>query len=715
MKSKFTKALALILCAVLLIGGSAGVTAYAMSDHREPSQEEKSKAVPIETQEQETLVKDESVYVLAGADGTVQKIIVSDWIKNAMGSDSVSDVSKLQNIENVGGDETYTMNGDNMRIWDAQGNDIYYQGNIEKELPVTLSVSYKLDGKTILAEDLAGQSGKVTIRFDFTNNQYETVSIDGKEERIYVPFAMLTGMLLDNETFRNIEVSSGKLINDGSRTAVIGLAFPGLQSNLNIDAEKLSIPDYIEITADVTDFKMTNTITLATSEVFQKLNTEKLNTTDDFDASLAQLTDAMDQLTSGSSALYNGLCTLLEKSNELVAGIDKLSDGAAQLKDGSKSLDTGMAELSSGAQELAAGLGQLAENSDDLNKGAGQIFTSLLQMADTQLAQAGLSVAKLTIENYAQVLNDVIASLDSDKIAEKARAEAQQAVKAAVNAQKDTIQTAVTSAVQEEVTAKVVAAVRSNAETQVLAAAGMTKEQYDAGVAAGKISEEQQAQISAAIDIQMENDTVRASIEANVSGQMQSADMQALVASKTEAQIAQLIQEKMNSPEVQAQITAALEKAKSGAASISALKEQLDSYNAFYTGLGQYTAGVDTAKEGADQLSAGAGQLKTGTAQLYAGVNELYDGILTLKNGAPSLISGVTQLRDGAMKLSDGLEAFNKEGVQKLIGAVDGDLGGLLTRIKATVDISKEYKSFSGLSDDMDGQVRFIYRTESIG
>ena len=87
-------------------------------------------------------------------------------------------------MENVKGDETYTMNGDNMRVWDAQGNDIYYQGNIEKELPVDLSVSYKLDGKPISADDLVGKSGRVTIRFDYQNKQYETVEIDGKQEKM---------------------------------------------------------------------------------------------------------------------------------------------------------------------------------------------------------------------------------------------------------------------------------------------------------------------------------------------------------------------------------------------------------------------------------------------------------------------------------------------------------------------------------------------------
>lgn len=195
---------------------------------------------------------------------------------------------------------------------------------------------------------------------------------------------------------------------------------------------------------------------------------------------------------------------------------------------------------------------------------------------------------------------------------------------------------------------------------------------------------------------------------------MQSQDIKNTVSAKTEEQIALLIDQNMNSAEVQGQITQALEQAKSGAASISALKEQLDSYNTFYTGLSQYTAGVASAKNGADALSVGADKLKSGTKDLDAGMNELYNGIITLKNGAPALVDGVNALKDGSMKLSDGLKEFNEQGVQKLVDAVDGDLNGLLARVRAIVDVSKNYVSFSGISDDMDGQVKFIYRTESI-
>lgn len=713
-KKDLIKPVSILLCGVLLVGG-VGATVHATSvTNTAPAAVTEAAPAASENKAQSEVRKDETVYVLAGADGSVEKIIVSDWIKNTLGSTMLSDQSDLSNVEAVREGESYTMNGDNMRVWDANGNDVYYQGDIALEVPVALSVSYKLDGKSVSPSELAGQSGKVTIRFDYTNHQSETVEIEGTKEEIYVPFAMLSGMILDNDSFTNVEVNNGKLINDGDRTVVVGIAFPGLQDNLAVDSDKLEIPDYVEITADVTDFEMSNTITVATNEVFNDLDTEELDSFDDLKASLNDLTDAMEQLMDGSSQLYDGLCTLLDKSGELISGIDQLAEGAERLKTGTGTLSSGASDLADGASALASGLGELASNSDSLNAGSRQVFDSLLSMADSQLAAAGLSVPKLTIENYAETLNALIASLDETSVAEQAHAAALEAVTSQVYASRDTITTAVTATVQQEISVQVTAAVRSNVEEQVLAAMGLTKESYESGIADGTISEEQQAQISVTVDNQMNSDSVKAAFDQQVAAQLQTEQVQALIAAKTEEQIPILIEQNMNSAEVQGKITAALEQAKSGAASISALKQQLDSYNTFYIGLNQYTAGVASAKSGADALNAGAGQLKAGSAELNAGANDLYNGILTLKNGTPALTKGVTDLRDGAMSLSDGLKQLNEEGIQKLVDAVDGDLGGLVTRIRATADVSKNYNSFSGISDDMSGQVKFIYRTDSI-
>ena len=734
MKRSMIKPIAICLCMILLV--SSSVAAFALTNEKKEEAEQPQTMSTGNTAEEQSNSKDETVYVIAGADGSVQKIIVSDWIKNTLGSNTIRDKSELTDVENVKSDESYTLGSDNTRVWDAQGNDIYYQGNIEKELPVGLSVTYKLDGKTVSPAELAGKSGKVTIRFDYTNQQYEYVEIDGQKEKIYVPFAMLTGILLDNDVFTNVEITNGKLINDGSRTAVIGIAFPGLQDNLAISPEKLEIPDYVEITANAKNFKLGMTITLATNELFNEMDADHLDSISDLSGSLGEMTDAMEQLMDGSSQLYDGLSTLLEKSGELVEGIDKLTAGAEALKTGAGDLDTGAAKLQSGAAQLSEGLNTLASNNDSLNGGAKQVFETLLSAANTQLAAAGLDVPALTISNYADVLTGVIASLDKNAVYEKALA----AVTAAVEAQRPYIEGQVTAAIRVEVTAQVTTAVREQVTIQVTeaihqtiteqviyAATGMDQANYDAAIAAGMIDEETQAAINAAIDEQMQSESifqmiedntteqmasesVQAMISAKVEEQMQSDTIKKMIATNTELQVQKAISDNMASDEVQAQFAAASE----GAKSVISLKTSLDSYNTFYLGLQSYTAGVSQAAAGAGELKAGTDDLKSGTSKLYAGATELYDGILTLKNGTPALVDGITQLRDGAMQLSDGLKEFNEQGVQKLVDAVDGDLTGLTTRLRATIDVSKNYRSFSGIDDNMDGQVKFIYRTDAI-
>ncbi len=580
MKKPVVKILSITLCVLLALGGVGGV-AYAVNNPAETGPapaapapvDSGAKAVPTSSYDPDAgkNVKDETVYVLAHADGAVQKIIVSSWIQNALGQDSIDDVTQLTGIENVKGNETFTLGGDHSCVWDAQGNDIYYQGEIDKELPVDVAVSYTLDGRPIAPAELAGQSGKVVIRFDYTNNQYELVSINGRQEKIYVPFAMLTGLLLDNGVFSNVSVTNGKIMNDGERTIVAGLAFPGLQDSLGLDRDTLDLPDYVEITADVTNFELETTVTVAANELFNDAagkaqSHDGLDDIGELDGKLDELTDAMEQLIDGSSRLYDGLCTLLTSSEELVQGIDRLAAGAAQLKQGADGLSAGAAQLQEGAAALSQGLSALAENNATLNAGAAQVFQTLLAAANSQLAAAGVQAPELTMENYDQVLEGVIA-------------------------------------------------------------------------AAGESPAGQQ---------------------------------------------------------------------------IAALKASLDSYNGFYQGLQGYTAGVEQSAAGAGELNSGMGTLKNGADSLSAGAGQLYDGILTMKDSAPALIDGVTQLRDGAMELNGGLKQFNEQGVQKLVDAFGGDLSGLMDRVEALRDVSERYNTFSGISGDMDGQVKFVWRTEAV-
>ena len=768
MKGKIIKIISLCLCVAIIASGVAYTIVSEKADDTDKEKnivtEGKAEIMLNDSAEKGDTYKDETVYVIADAEGVIQKIIVSDWLNNKLSSDKINDVTELSNIENVKGYETYTLGGGNACVWDAQGNDIYYQGTIEKELPVNVSVSYKLDGKTVSPAELVGKSGKVTIRFDYKNNQYETVKINGKDEKIYVPFAMLTGLLLDNNKFKNIEVSNGKIINDGDRTAVIGLALPGLQDNLAIDKEKFEIPSYVEITADVTDFTLGITITVATNGLFNNIDTEKIESVSDLTDSMTELNDAMTKLIDGSSALYDGLCLLLYKSAELVGGINKIADGAEQLKNGAYSLNDGAKKLSDGAAALSDGLDTLSANSGALNDGAEKVFKALLSTAETQIKSAGLSIPTLTIENYASVLNELIGSLDETNVYNKALAEVTAAVEAkrdyiksqvaaAVRAEveagvtsavKNQVTVQVTEVVKEQVLTQVTEAIRENVEEQViLAVTGMDMASYEAAFSAGLVekaiqdavnsavnekmaseeikalitstvdaqmkSEEVTAIISQKVDEQMATDDVKNIIKVNTDTKMAGEDIQALIEQNTEVQIQKTISEYMASEEVQSKLAAASE----GAKSIISLKASLDDYSTFYLGLKSYTAGVDKAASGASDLKNGAKELKGGANTLYNGINSLYDGILAMKNGAPALIDGITQLKDGAMQLSDGLSRFNKEGIQKLLDAVD-DVDILIERLKATVNVSKNYKSFAGISDDADGSVKFVYRTAEV-
>lgn len=788
-KGAISGALALtILCSgvgVAAYSAGADNTAQALGVQTESTVEAVKKASTTK-EALKKLSKNETVYVIADASGAAKKIIVSDWLKGVDTKGNVKDVSNLKDVKNVKGDETYTVNEDNAYEWAANGDDIYYQGTGTTELPVKLKLSYKLNGKTVSADEIAGKSGKVTIRIDYENTQKEKVKINGKTKEVNVPFLMLSGMILDDDKFKNVEVSNGKAINDGTRTIVAGFALPGMQDSLDIDKDEMEIPDYVEITADTTDFELSTTMTVAMNDIFNDVDFSKVDDkVDELKDSLDELEDAAEQLVDGSSQLYDGIGTLLDKSGTLIEGIDKLYDGAEQVNSGAKKLDSGAGDLSNGAKTLddgaaklksgaskldsgasqldsglatlaggasqvdngaaslssyvatlAGGLGKLSSNSATLNGGAEQVFNTLLSTADTLIATSGLTADKLTIKNYDSVLEGLISSLSDENSQKLAYNTALETVTATVNSQKDVIKTAVEATVRKSVTEQVLAA----------AGLGMTADQYDAAVAAGQVSEEVQAQVSTAVSTQMSTSAVQAAIDSNTASQIQS-----------------LIETNMNSEEVLSQIKAGVAKAQAGRKLLQALKTQLDSYNTFYQGLLSYTAGVDQANEGAQQILAGtytlkdgtgslvsgAGQLKNGSSSLKSGTSELksgtstlkdgtsslksgvktlkngtsslsngtkslFEGVGTLKDGSAALVDGVKQLNDGAMTLSKGMKKFKEEGIDSIVDAANGDVQDIIDRFKAVQKASKKYNNYSGISDDMDGKVDFIYKTDSI-
>ena len=326
--------------------------------------------------------KDESVYLISDANGNVNKTIVVDHLKNKDKKDTLEDASNLSDIENVKGKEKYTQSGDKL-TWQAGGKDIYYQGTATEEPPVTQKVTYYLDGKEISPEDLAGKSGKVKIRFDYTNTTSYTETVNGEKQTVSVPFAAITGLVL-GDGFENIEVTNGKAEVSDSSSVVLGYALPGLKDSLGIKDKDLdgdvNIPEYMEMTADVKNFSMPAAMTFVVN-ASDYVSTDGIDTSD-LDDMINDLKDASTQLQDGSKTLAEGTDTLADGLSTLQSKLGTFASGVGTLQSGLKTYTDGVSTLSGGLNTLGNSTGALVSGADKLNSGAGQLASGSATLKD---------------------------------------------------------------------------------------------------------------------------------------------------------------------------------------------------------------------------------------------------------------------------------------------------------------------------------------------
>ena len=205
-------------------------------------------AVDAAFAEEETNVKSETVYALLDANGQLQKVLSSCHLENKGREDTLRDVSALTELSVLKGDANASVSNGAV-LWQTNGEDVYYQGASSAPLPVTLTLHYTLDGQEISAEEAQGATGRLTLRVDYENTLRVTGD-DGQET--IVPLLALTGLVLDNNQARRIEAVNARVIDDGSHTVLVGAALPGLQACL--DRDEIHLPDYLEVSADVTNF-----------------------------------------------------------------------------------------------------------------------------------------------------------------------------------------------------------------------------------------------------------------------------------------------------------------------------------------------------------------------------------------------------------------------------------------------------------------------------
>lgn len=297
--------------------------------------------------------KDETVYTKINSNGENYQQIVSTHIENNDESDLIQDMSDLLNIENTNGEEEFTQNGNSL-IWKANKKDIYYQGDSEKDLPIECKVKYELDGKEVKAEEILGKTGHIKIVLHYINKGEHIVNINGKEQKMYTPFVVVAGTILPNSNNKNVKISNGKVINDGTKDILMGIAMPGLQESLGIKAEDMEIPNDVEIQMDATDFEIGNIITFVTPKVLED---------DDL-----KIFDKLDDLYSNANTMQTAGKELENGGKELANGSYELAVGAKQLKDGTNTVYEGSKQIKTEVEKATKGLGNGNSKGEILDK-----------------------------------------------------------------------------------------------------------------------------------------------------------------------------------------------------------------------------------------------------------------------------------------------------------------------------------------------------------
>jgi putative membrane protein len=652
-----------------------------------------SDLIRVESNDEE-IGKEESVYLLTDATGAVRETIVSEHLVNSDGAKTITDASTLSDIKNVKGDETFTQDGDRL-TWQADGGDIYYQGTTGETAPIEQKLTYYLDDEEITPEKLAGKSGKVTIRFDYTNNSSFTEEVNGKELEVKVPFVAVTAMVLDDR-FSNIKATNGKLENDGNNTIVIGYALPGLKESLGVDGsdfdEDADIPEYFEVTAEVTDFELDATMTVVENA-----------------GSLVSMKEG--------------------DSNSLEDMIDELSDASSELKSGSKELADGVDALQASLADYASGMSELYKGSSDLGKGVDTLNSSVSSLSD--------GISKLD-----KALNTKMS--DTEK-------------KAVQKAASDEVAKQFKNGKTTEVADQIYQAVRyTKAEDGSVYDGALYTSLYDGAYssnAAESVYNEVVKQVLlsaiAATGQQAGSDmTAEQAAKAIIAyygekaqeGDTEAAAMYGVAKGMSSAQLAELLYAETGAKDTlfsktQSTIQAQLSGGRSNVQIQTAVEDSLKTLSTQLAGACQTVAeqaagsgavsGAESAKaEVASQIEAvqsngyslvtGAEALSKGTQTLADQVPTLTKGITALNEATGKLVNGVDELDGGSHELSDGMAEFDEDGIARIVSSYNGDIKPFADRLQATLDAGSDYQTFTALADGVNGSVKFIYKMDAI-
>ena len=637
--------------------------------------------------------KSETVYSNLDSNGKAYKTIVSTQLTNEDKLDEITDVSNLLNIENTNGDETFKKEG-NQIVWDSNGNNIYYKGESDKQLPVECKITYELNGEEISAEELKGKSGNVKIKINYTNNEKHIVSINGKQVTMYTPFIIVAGTKIDNAKNKNIQITNGKIVDNGESTLAVGIAMPGMQENIGISKSKIDIPEEIEISMETEDFEMGNIIAVVAVKGIDEDLTSDLNS----------MYSQINELANASNEILAGANQLKEGTSELVSGVDQLKDGTGAAYAGSKQIKDEVEEStknlkndntpaidSKTLEAIKAQAMQSATLSDEQKAGIAAQAKAAATLSDEQkagIAAQAKAGAKLTDAQKAGIAAQA-----------KAAAKLTDAQKAEIAAQ---------AKLTDEQKAKITAQAKTGAEfteTQKTAIIEQAQKNYTETLT----EVEKQLILTVAQNTAYQTATTTALAVAESTAEATALKVAQSVAESTAEATALKVAQSVAESTAEATAQTVAESTATQTAETTALTVAQSTAT--------QTAGA-TATQTATQVGNQAKQKFTNQvvsqmSTLGTALDELTNGLANIDNGVSALSVGTNKLDSGALQLANGVKTFNEQGISKINNLVNGDLRNIASRVEKMNELANEYNNYAGIQNGMAGEVKFIMITDS--
>jgi putative membrane protein len=340
----------------------------------------------------------ETVQAHLNADGTVKDARVYEQVAlQGNGTVTIKNPVSTANLRNLDGFGGFDVTGGNMVSTQTVNGEKRMRAvsDFKKTLPLKVSATYKLDGKTVEPGDVVGKSGRLEVHYKVDNvtGKDQPVTFDDgtgnkvtQTQKVVIPMVGSLTTLLPSG-FTDVQSDEASMAGDGnggtSMTFTMTLFGPigsatsefgysaavqdGVIPDANVSALPVSPLDNPSFKGGAASYKAGAdagvTLTSGATQI---------------DANVLKLRDGAATLIAGLIQLRDGAHTLNDGlAGQAAPGAFALADGASKLNIGARLLRTafkspsGAADLTNGSAALAVGVGQLSSGLKQLSGVAG--------------------------------------------------------------------------------------------------------------------------------------------------------------------------------------------------------------------------------------------------------------------------------------------------------------------------------------------------------